>query len=115
MMGIRPGGLPQGAISFRPRPPRSNRAHAGPRELQATAYVERLKRTLGHAGRAEPFRYCCVGLLLVRAEPRVGGRPQEPAARKRRICQGITWMRSDDAMLTAMRRQMIPASNGRCR
>ncbi len=80
-----------------------------------TAYVEALSRTLGHADRAAPFRSYCVGLLLpgdrksvepmaARVEP---GRVQATHQSLHHLVAKADW--SDEAMLTAVRQQVMPA------
>jgi SRSO17 transposase len=80
-----------------------------------TAYVEALSRTLGHADRAAPFRSYCAGLLLpgdrksvepmaARVEP---GRVQATHQSLHHLVAKADW--SDEAMLTAVRQQVLPA------
>lgn len=84
-------------------------------ESRFTAYVEALSRTLGHADRAAPFRSYCAGLLLpgarksvepmaARVEP---GRVQATHQSLHHLVSKADW--SDEAMLTAVRHQVMPA------
>jgi len=84
-------------------------------ESRFNAYVERLSRTLGHADRAVPFRSYCAGLLLpgprksvepmaARVEP---GRVQATHQSMHHLVAKADW--SDEAMLTAVRQQVMPA------
>jgi SRSO17 transposase len=84
-------------------------------ESRFNAYVERLSRTLGHADRAAPFRSYCAGLLLpgprksvepmaARVEP---GRVQATHQSMHHLVAKADW--SDEAMLTAVRQQVMPA------
>ena len=84
-------------------------------ESRFIAYVEALSRTLGHADRTAPFRSYCTGLLLpgdrksvepmaARVEP---GRVQATHQSLHHLVAKADW--SDEAMLTAVRQQVMPA------
>jgi SRSO17 transposase len=83
-------------------------------ETRFIAYMEALGQTLGHADRAAPFRSYCAGLLLpgarksvepiaARLEP---GRVQAAHQSLHHLVAKADW--SDEAMLTAVRRQVMP-------
>jgi hypothetical protein len=84
-------------------------------EPRFNAYVEALSRSLGHANRGVPFRSYCTGLLLpgprksvepmaARVEP---GRVQAAHQSLHHLVAKADW--SDEAMLTAVRQQVMPA------
>ena len=83
-------------------------------ESRLVAYVEALTRALGHADRTIPFRSYCTGLLLpgarksvepmaARVEP---GRVQAAHQSLHHFVAKADW--SDDALLTAVRIQVLP-------
>ena len=90
-------------------------AMGGGSEERFEAYVETLARALGHADRAVPFRYYATGLLLplerksvepmaARADPtRVGAAHQS----LHHFVAKAAW--SDDALLAAVRREVLPS------
>jgi SRSO17 transposase len=88
---------------------------SGGSESRFAAYVEALTVALGHADRAAPFQSYCAGLLLpgerksvepmaARIEP---GRVQAAHQSLHHFVAKADW--SDDAVLTAVRAQVLPA------
>jgi SRSO17 transposase len=84
-------------------------------EKRFTAYVAALARTLAHADRKEPFAAYCRGLLL--PGPRKSVEPIAARVRPERVSAAhqslhhlvakAAW--SDDALLAAVRHQVLPA------
>jgi SRSO17 transposase len=83
-------------------------------ESRFAAYVEALTAALGHADRAAPFRAYCIGLLLpgprksvepmaARIEP---ARVQAAHQSLHHLVAKADW--SDEAVLTAVRQQLLP-------
>ncbi len=91
----------------------------GGSESRFSSYVEALTASLGHADRVGPFRSYCTGLLLpgprksvepiaARMEPR---RVQAAHQSLHHLVANAEW--SDEAVLTAVRRQVLPAMERR--
>ena len=90
-------------------------SNRGSSESRFSSYVEALTASLGHADRAGPFRSYCTGLLLpgprksvepiaARMEP---GRVQAAHQSLHHLVANAEW--SDEAVLAAVRRQVLPA------
>jgi SRSO17 transposase len=88
---------------------------SGSSELRFNVYIEALSSTLGHADRAVPFQSYCTGLLLPgprkSVEPMAAcvepGRVQAAHQSLHHLVGKADW--SDEAMLAAVRQQVMPA------
>jgi SRSO17 transposase len=90
-------------------------SESGGSEARFNSYLDALSAELGHADRAAPFQSYCTGLLLpgerksvepmaARLEP---ARVQATHQSMHHLVAKADW--SDEAMLTAVRRQVLPA------